>query len=1209
MAKSPTPRPTLTIDDLRRAATDLLGPGTPPPGDHDDLIALGLDSIRFMRIADRCRRAGLEIGFGDLARRPTFAQWAELLAARSATAPAEEPAVQEHPDGKPPSAGEAGEAGGTVNGERADAGAVPAGTAGGEEPFPLAPMQHAYWVGRGGAQTLGAVAAHLYTEFDGRDVDPARLGAAVAALAERHPMLRARILDDGRQVIEPWTRGTALPVLDLRDAPAEEAAARLAELRERLSHQLLDVEGGQMFDVRVTLLPEGRTRVHVDVDMLAADARSYRILLAELVHLYERPDEPLPALGYRYADYLAERRRRPPAPEDVRWWRERLPDLPGAPALPVRPEAERGDPNRVVRLHDWLSPERRARLTAQARAHGVTPAVAMATAFAEVLGAWSGEPRFLLNVPMFDRRPIHPDVDGLVGDFTGSIMLDVDLSERRAFAGRAREIQRRMHEAAAHSSYPGLEVLRDLSRDQGAQVLAPVVFTSALDLGELFGETVERRLGEPVWIVSQGPQVVLDAQVTELHGGFLANWDVRADAFPEGAAEAMFAAFGELVARIAEPDAWAAEVGPLLPESQLAVRERVNATDGPLPDLALHRAVFAQAARTPEVPAVIFSDAPPLTYGELAGLALRVGGALRERGVRPGDPVAVRLPKGPEQVVAVLGVLAAGGHYVPVGVEQPPARAERIRERAGVRVVIGGDLPYEEAAAFDRPLAAPEDTDPAAVAYVLFTSGSTGEPKGVEVSHRAAANTVADLVERFGLGPGDRTLALSALDFDLSVFDIFAPLSCGGAVVTVDEARRRDAAAWVHQVRVHGVTVLNCVPSLLDMLLVAAERDPLGPGLRAVLLGGDRVGADLPARLAAQVPGCRFAGLGGTTETAIHSTVCEVAGGRVPDGWTSIPYGTPLRNVRCRVVDVQGRDCPDWVAGELWIGGAGVAEGYRGDPGRTADRFVEAAGLRWYRTGDRARYWADGTIEFLGRADHQVKIRGFRIELGEVEAALAEHPAVRHATALVARAGSVPRLCAVVVAAGGTGEDALKAHAAERLPVHMVPDRIAVIGELPLTANGKVDRRALAALVEARADAPEHVEPVTPVQKVIAHVWSRALEVDRVGLADDYFLLGGDSVLATVIVGRLREALDTDAISVHDVLQSLTVARLAETLTGPGRPDPDRLARVAELFLEIELMSDEELEARLAGEGAGAGEAAEGTAGAAGTDGAEARRG
>ncbi|MGW7056656.1 amino acid adenylation domain-containing protein [Streptomyces sp. NPDC054887] len=1158
----------LSIDDLRRVVTELLGPGAESPGDQDNLIELGLDSLKLMRIADRCRRTGLDIGFADLARRPTLAGWGGLLAEAGGAAAAAAP----EPAAAPVAAQAPTDSSGTAD----------------EEPFPLALMQHAYWVGRGGSQALGAVAAHLYTEFDGSGVDPARLGAAVAALAERHPMLRARILDDGRQVVGPWTRGTALPVLDLRNASAEEAAERTARLREQLSHQLLDVEAGQVFDIRVTLLPEGRTRVHVDVDMLAADARSYRTLLADLVHLYEHPERPLPALGYTYAQYLNERRAQPPRDQDVRWWRERLGELPGAPTLPARPEAERGTEHRVTRLHHWLSPEQRAHLTDQARRHAVTPAVAAATAFAEVLGAWSGEPRFLLNVPMFDRRPLHPDVDSLVGDFTSSVLLDVDLSETRTFAERVRDAQERMHRAAAHSSYSGVEVLRDLSRDQGSQVLAPVVFTSALDLGELFGQDVERCLGEPVWIVSQGPQVLLDAQITELHDGLLVNWDVRADAFPDGAAEAMFAAFTDLMGTVADGTAWDVPVGPLATEAQLAVRTEANRTDGPLPQQPLHQAFFARAATAPDAPAVLAADTTSLTYGQLAERALRVAGALRARGVAPGDAVAIRLPKGPDQLVAVLGVHAAGAHYVPIGVEQPPARAQSIRARAGVEVVLAtaadGDaatLPLSEAAAWPTPPAEPVLADPRSVAYVLFTSGSTGEPKGVEVSHHAAANTIDDLVERLGLGPADRTLALSALDFDLSVFDIFAPLSAGGAVVTVDEQTRKDATAWTRLVRQHAVTVLNCVPSLLDMLLTAAEHQPMGPGLRAVLLGGDWVGVDLPVRLHAQVPGCRFLGLGGTTETAIHSTVQEVVGGEVPARWTSVPYGTPLRNVRCRVVDAQGRDCPDWVAGELWIGGAGVADGYRGDAERTADRFVEVDGHRWYRTGDRARYWPDGTLEFLGRADDQVKIRGFRIELGEVEAALAQHPAVRQATALVVRTGPTPRLCAVVATGAGAALDEadLRARAAERLPAHMLPDTLAVLDEMPLTANGKTDRRALRELLAARTKEGEHEAAQSSLEEVVARVWADVLGTDRVGRHDDYFHLGGDSILATRITARLREALDTDDVSVHDVLASLTVAELARTLA--ARDADGRLELVAEVYLEIDSLSDDEIDAQL----------------------------
>jgi mycobactin phenyloxazoline synthetase len=703
--------------------------------------------------------------------------------------------------------------------------------------------------------------------------------------------------------------------------------------------------------------------------------------------------------------------------------------------------------------------------------------------------------------------------------------------------------------------------------------------------------------------------VLLDAQVTEVDGGLLVNWDVREDAFPAGLVDAMFDAFHGLVTRLGtEDDVWERPVPALLPAEQSAVRRAVNATDAPRSHRLLHEGFFARAAERPDAPALLWGTEGALTYGELADRALRCAAALAARGVRPGDTVAVSLPKGPGQITAVLGVLAAGAAYVPVGVEQPPARRDRIRATAGYRLTLtdgptdgladgptddltgrSTDGPPGDPAAGDRlavpdalrhdPLPAPVPVDEEQVAYVLFTSGSTGEPKGVEVPHRAAMNTIDDLDARFAVGPADRCLALSALDFDLSVYDVFGLLSAGGAVVLVDEADRREARPWAELVRRHRVTLLNCVPPLLDMLLLATGPGELA-GLRAVLLGGDRVGTDLPGRLAERAPGCRFAGLGGTTETAIHSTVCEVVDARVPAHWRTVPYGTPLRNVRCRVVDPRGRDCPDWVPGELWIGGDGLALGYRGDPERTAAKFTEADGVRWYRTGDLARYRPDGTLEFLGRRDHQVKLRGFRIELGEVETGLAGHPAVRRAVAGLTDGPGV-QLAAAVAAGPGTTEEELRRWARAVLPPHMVPARIAVAAELPLTANGKLDRRAVRALWETRGPGEEgHRAPGSALETVVARVWADVLGAAHVGLDDGFFALGGDSVLATVIVSRLREALDTSEVSVRALFATLTPGGMAKRLAAEEHI-PGRLEQVAAFHLEIEGMSAEEVDSAL----------------------------
>ncbi|WP_433558151.1 amino acid adenylation domain-containing protein [Pseudonocardia xinjiangensis] len=1157
---TPPPAPDLTPDGLRATLAELTGEDVEDITDDVSLFELGLDSITLMQLANGWRRAGLDVDFARLAEQPTVSAWSALLSGGAGSAAA--PAVA------PP-------------------------TAAADPAFDLALMQHAYWVGRTEGQPLGGVAAHLYTEFDspvsdssGPGVDPERLAAALDALLARHDMLRVRVSDDGRQEIgpvDPDAGRRRLTVHDLRGLRTTEVEAALTATRDALSHQQLDIAGGEVLTAALSLLPDGRTRLHLDVDMVAADAVSYRILLAELARLYRDPGAVLPPIGLTYRDYLAARRAQGSAEGEraARHWRERLAELPGAPDLPLAADHPVPGPARVVRRHLLLDETERAALAEGARRHGVTLAAAVATAFAEVLGAWSAQPRFLLNVPLFDRAPLHPDVERLVGDFTSSVLLAVDLSEPIPFADRARAVRARLHADTAHAPHSGVEVLRDLTRARGEQVLAPVVFTSALNLGELFGEIVHETFGEAVWIISQGPQVLLDAQVTELHGGLLVNWDVRVREFAPGVVDAMFAAFADLVRRLGtEPAAWEEPAGGLVPPGQLAVRAAINdaATDpGWEPSRRLlHEGFFAVAARRPDAPAVV-GDHETLTYGELADRAFRTAGWLVGRGVRPGDLVGVTLSKGPDQVVAVLGVLAAGAGYVPVGVEQPQARAERIASVAGFDVVLDRDT--LAAATTAEPLAAPVPSDPEQIAYVLFTSGSTGEPKGVEVPHRAAMNTVEDLIDRYALGPADRTLAISALDFDLSVFDIAAPLSVGGAVVTVGEDGRREAHAWARLIREHRVTVLNCVPPLLDMLLRSGER--LGDSMRVVLLGGDRVGVDLPGRLREQVPGCRFVGLGGTTETAIHSTVCEVVDAVVPPDWQSVPYGRPLRGVRMRVVDGQGRDVPDWVPGELWIGGAGVAHGYRGDPVRTADRFLTRDDGRWYRTGDLARYRPDGTVEFLGRRDDQVKIRGFRIELGEVEAALVAAGAA--AAVAVVVDGSLAAGVLPAVADGTPAPDALRSAVRALLPPHMVPERVVALSALPLTANGKVDRRAVRQLVgQAGAGDSGRVAPSGPVEWAIATIWAEALgRSEPVGTTEEFFALGGDSLIATEIVADLRADLGAGTASVRTLLGAPTVARLAARLLADD-PEPERLRRAAEIFCELAELSDAEVAAQLA---------------------------
>lgn len=1057
-----------------------------------NLIEWGLDSVTLIRLAGQWRRQGLDVRFADLLADPRLSTWLSRLDA--------EP--QAPSTATPPSEMDS-------------------------QPFELAPMQHAYWVGRAPGQQLGGVAAHFYNEFDGQEVDPIRLEAAVRALFARHAMLRAQFLDDGRQRILEHSPWPGLKVHDLRQSSAEQARQRLKTLREELSHRRLAVEQGQVLDIQLSLLPgtlhPGGTRLHLNLDMLAADALSLRTLLGDLVLLYRQ--RPLAPLDYSFARYLAQLRHEQSSTEqrtrhqqDRDYWIQRLERLPAAPRLPIK--AHCSDDSQVRRRHHWLSPPQRQAFERHARKNALTPAMALAAVFCEALSAWCDAPELLLNLPLFNRAPLHVDVDRLVGDFTSSILLAWDANVADTFGKRAMALQRRFQEDAAHSAFSGLEVLRELSRHRGEQVLAPVVYTSALGLGELFAEGVQESFGQPAWIISQGPQVWLDAQVTELNGGLLVNLDAREGLFADGVLDGMFEAYVGLLQRLCdEPSAWQQPPPALLPAHQQAVRQQAQGQPAPLPSKRLHEGFFDLARLAPKRPALLYGERQVMTYGELAERALQLATHLEVQGIERGDVVALQLPKGPEQVIAVLGILACSATYLPIGSDQPLARRQKICDSAGASLLLS-ELP-----AHDTAMPAPRPGEVGDLAYILYTSGSTGEPKGVEISHLAAANTLEDLQRRLQLDQHDRILALSALEFDLSVFDLFAALSTGAAVICIEPWAQRDAERWRELAHHHRASVLNCVPALLDMLLSCAPADDQ-LSLRAVLLGGDKVSPDLAPRLWAQAPGCRFLALGGATETAIHSTLFEVLPGQ-PLHWHCLPYGKPLDNVNLRIVDRNGHDCPDWVAGELWIGGAGVAEGYRGDPVRSAERFVEYQGVRWYRTGDSARYHPDGTVEFLGRSDFQLKLRGYRIEAGEIENALVAWPGIEQAVVLLAD----QRLAAMVRLHNGPELPApvdlpgLAQHLAEHLPSYMIPEHILGCAQLPLTSNGKIDRKTLHRLLAERTPSPRSdlSLPCNAIEQKVARAWQDLLGCGEVCREHNFFSLGGDSLSATRLIRRLAE--------------------------------------------------------------------------------------
>ncbi len=473
-----------------------------------------------------------------------------------------------------------------------------------------------------------------------------------------------------------------------------------------------------------------------------------------------------------------------------------------------------------------------------------------------------------------------------------------------------------------------------------------------------------------------------------------------------------------------------------------------------------------------------------------------------------------------------------------------------------------------------EPLPAPGKVLPEALAYTIFTSGSTGEPKGVQITHAAAWNTIADINTRHGIAADDRVFALSALDFDLSVYDVFGLLGAGGSLLLPSEDQRREPARWPSLLDRFGATVWNSVPALLDLLLDADEQEAPEVPERARLVGlRDGVGLRRldrarPARSAARThPGtlCLRRHGGGATEAAIWSNTLTVD---EPDPrWVSIPYGRPLTGQRYRVVDRYGRDCPDWTPGELWIGGEGLAVGYLADPDRTAEKFVEHEGRRWYRTGDLGRFRGDGLIEFLGRLDSQLKIAGHRIEAGEIEAALESHPGVARAAVVAVGERTAKRLAAfavpneptphaeragLVVEAAARDADlteSLFAQLAERVPVYAIPSRIQLLpAALPLTANGKVDRGVLAAMMGPDTTPAEAEPPLGETETAVAGLWSEHLPRWTPDRTANFFAAGGDSLTALRLLTAIERRLGA-AVPVRRFFAAPTVAALAADIT------------------------------------------------------------
>jgi amino acid adenylation domain-containing protein/thioester reductase-like protein len=1046
------------------------------------------------------------------------------------------------------------------------------------DPFPLTDVQQAYLIGRSGAFELGNVATHIYFEFESADLDLPRFEQAWRRMIDRHGMLRAIVLPDGRQQILDQVPAYRMARLDLSEATPEEVTAGLHAVRQQMSHQVLPSDQWPLFEIRATLLPAARVRLHISFDLLIGDARSLEILARELTWYYANPQGSLEPLELSFRDYVLAEVALEDSPlyeHSRQYWWGRLPTLPPAPELPLAKSPGSLTKPRFVRRSARLDQGRWAQLKNRSAEAGLTPSGVLLAAFAEVLTTWSKRPQFSINLTIFNRHPLHPQVNDIVGDFTSLILLAIDNSRAEAFEQRARRIQTQLWEDLDHRYVSAIRVMRELTRQQGweAGAAMPVVFTSILNMegaGQRGrpGETAGQASGDALYSISQTPQVWIDHQVAESGGALFYNWDVVEELFPDGLIADMFAAYCRLLERLADDgQVWSRSSPGLVTDAHLELQAATNATDQPLPQGLLQNLFAAQVTLRPGHLAVVAAN-QKLTYEELERRSNQLARRLRASGARPNQLIAVVMDKGWEQVVAVLAILKSGAAYLPIDAEVPLERLSYLLAHGEVEIVLtqpwlDDRRPWPEGIrrlrVDDAGMAGTDDSQlnvvqrPDDLAYVIYTSGSTGQPKGVMIDHRGAVNTVLDMNERFAVAEEDRVLALSSLSFDLSVYDIFGVLAAGGTIVMPTPEAKRDPMKWAEWLDSERVTIWNTVPALMEMLVDYAETAGrrLPQGLRLVLLSGDWIPLRLPDRIKSLAKGAGVISLGGATEASIWSILYPID--VVKAEWKSIPYGRPMVNQQFYVLNERMEPCPVWVIGQLYIGGAGLARGYWRDEEKTRKSFINHpdTGERLYRTGDMGRYLPDGNIEFLGREDFQVKVHGYRIELGEIEAALAEHESVKAVVvSAVGERQANKRLVAYVI---GEQDHDLSAVSLDRflkgkLPEYMVPSTFVFVDALPLNANGKIDRRSLPTPNEVQAgDDDFFMLPRTPEEESLAQMWAQILDQKEVGIYDNFFELGGDSVLATRLFYQLREAFNVE-LPLGVLFTSPTVAGLAQAI-------------------------------------------------------------
>lgn len=1045
-------------------------------------------------------------------------------------------------------------------------------------PFPLTENQQAYWMGRDAAVAFGSVGIHIYFELEIQNFEAVRFQTAWNTLLKRHDMLHAVVCPDGTQQVLKDFSPFELGVRDISNLSSEQAEQKLLEARGTLSHTCYNVESWPQSTFRAFLLGGGTTVLMGSLDCWCLDGHSVQVLMRELAALYAGQElPPSPRCSFRdYVTALVEFHHSPTYARSLAYWKEKIRTLPPAPSLPLRTERGYRAPGEHVSLRTPKTPSFRRHeailntetftcLLKRLRKHNLTLSNLLLSCYAEILGHWSYESRFTINVPRVNRLPVHPDIESCIGEFASFSLTSIDNSNSQlSFLERCHNIQKQVWQDLEYDHVSGVTVLRLWRQVTGVgpEVGMPFVFTSE---PESNGRPEDSSwigalgtIGTVRQTLTETPQVWIDAQYGRIDNCLHLSWDILDGIFPENLPDSMFTTFVRLVQALADSDTpWSSPLPLYSCVSADCVYSSVYGPKIEIPTVDIPQLLAKRVSEFSNKLAVADSRGE-MTWAELRDAIFNLATTLAKTKLSRGGRVGLILHKNRWQTIAPFAVRMAGGVAVPLDPDAPAERLRHLLSDCDASLVLtdetsdiscfglpgfnlDNDFHGQCACSPSSPLS--DETD---IFSIIYTSGSTGTPKGVIIPFMGILNAVQQFSAMLPLGQATPSLAVSPFYHDMAVPDYAGNILLGMPAIFPDHTRRKDPAHWINLIQKYNVAFWNSVPSMMTMLMDYYESENTTGlnSLRLVTLGGDWLPLQTIQILLKRLPNAKIFSIGGPTEISVANIFYPIT--NVHQEWISIPYGTPFQNSGYHVVNDRGNLCPRGVSGELCCTGKYMSLGYLNDPEKTDNVFrtLPTTEERLYHTGDMGRMHADGIIEFLGRRDKQVKINGYRIELSEIENRLCEHPGVHQAVAFISSTSSGnKKLSAYVVAASGhiISEHELKNFLKEKLPAYMVPSFIGQCDDFPLTPNAKIDRKTVSAW--PTNSGTKNYIPSTDIEKTILNAWKVTLG-DFPATADaNFFESGGDSIAAIRFLNKLRE-LHIPGLGVMDIFRHPTPAAL-----------------------------------------------------------------